>query len=847
MSESLQAALASYDRSVNAADVATGEAERAQALALFPMSAWPTMPIEGYALGLKEYPNAFCRWMEFNTTHLGSIRGGSARKHLIYRKSDQVSWHFPAGYKDQNEAWLAVRGAFVRAIEMAQNGDWGSVDGITELSGAPALLLKTLHLYFPDNVMCIYSRNHLRHYLRVLGNPVGNDNKLGSMSLNQALLKDLHQRQEFAGWSTREIAWFLYRWAAPRSQAEATKIAPGENGKYWDDCREGGYICVGWDEVGDLSEFDSKEALRAAFEAKFGALYNNHAPIITKKTNELWMLRSLEVGDLVVANRGTSKILAVGKVVEPGYFWKPDRVEYRHCAAVDWDTSYAKEIKPVKAWALVTVAAVAPLAFKEIMGTEVAGPSVAPMDPALQDIGNAIERKGQVVLYGPPGTGKTYTARKFAVAWLLQNEGRADIQSIMDDRTQFEAAERSLSTTQVSRRVWWVVANPKEWSWDRLAKEGRVRYRQGRLKRNYSLVKVGDLVIGYQSTPDKRVVALARVTNALSAQDGENPTIELTYVAAVHDGLTYDELIADPVLKSSEPVRFRNQGTLFALSADEAEYALALLAERDPALQPHLEGDETVGLLTRLTFHPSYSYEDFVEGFRPAETSDGSLSLRLEPGIFKRVCQAALARPTKKFLLLIDEINRANIAKVFGELITLLEMDKRGLSVTLPQSKESFCIPQNLYVLGTMNTADRSIRLLDAALRRRFAFVELMPDSQLLQGGMVNGLALDEFLDGLNQRIAKSHGREKQIGHSFLLDSGEPLADPEEFVRRFRQEILPLLQEYCYEDYGALAKYIGSKLVHEEAQTLNFECLNDTAALIAALEDEFSAPKGPAA
>ena len=163
--------------------------------------------------------------------------------------------------------------------------------------------------------------------------------------------------------------------------------------------------------------------------------------------------------------------------------------------------------------------------------------------------------------------------------------------------------------------------------------------------------------------------------------------------------------------------------------------------------------------------------------------------------------------------MLIDEINRANVAKVFGELITLLEMDKRGLLVTLPQSKESFCIPPNVYLLGTMNTADRSIKLLDAALRRRFAFIELMPDVELLRGAKVGTLALDDFLEELNRRIAKTEGREKQIGHSFLLEGDEPITEPDEFARRFRQEILPLLQEYCYDDYSALASYIGAKLV----------------------------------
>jgi 5-methylcytosine-specific restriction protein B len=626
------------------------------------------------------------------------------------------------------------------------------------------------------------------------------------------------------------------------------KIAPGEEAKYWDECLAGGYICVGWDEVGDLREFESKEAFRDRFEREFAGHYNNNASKITRKANEVWTLRELEPGDIVVANKGISKVLAVGEVIEPGYEWGEERDHYRHLVPIKWDTSYEKQVPPQKGWGVNTVAKVPAALLQTIMSKAGDGLKPGPrktdikipVDPLYPELANALERKGQLILYGPPGTGKTFNARRFAVWWLLREGGNNEAAKLLVEPEMFAREERALSTVQVARRVWWVVADPQKWSWDKLFSEGKVEYRYGLLQRNYPLVQPSDLVVGYQSSPDRKIKAIAQVTRGFESIEGAEPTIELAPIAKVAAGLTFADLQADRVLSTSEPMRFNVRGTLFALTTEEADHLFDLLSERDSNFRVPEESIATgIGAITRLTFHPSYSYEDFIEGFRPVDTGSGALVLRLEDGVFKRLCREAQANPKRKYILLIDEINRANLAKVFGETITLLEKDKRGMQVTLPQSRESFAVPPNVFILGTMNTADRSIKLLDAALRRRFAFIELMPDMELLRGASVGALMLDDFLEGLNRRVAKTEGREKQIGHSFLLEGALPVADAEEFARRFRQEILPLLQEYCYEDYSALAGYLGEKIVNRDGNVLNTECLNDPEALIDALAKEF--------
>lgn len=225
-----------------------------------------------------------------------------------------------------------------------------------------------------------------------------------------------------------------------------------------------------------------------------------------------------------------------------------------------------------------------------------------------------------------------------------------------------------------------------------------------------------------------------------------------------------------------------------------------------------LSGKE--GLVRVCTFHPNWGYEDFVEGIRP-QASEGVISFEHRDGIFKTLCKDASKAPAKDFYLIIDEINRGDLPRILGELMTVMELDKRNQSITLPVSAEPFQIPRNVFMVGTMNTADRSISLLDAAVRRRFAFVELMPDTSLLAGQHVRGLPLGPWLGALNARVRKHlkrDARNLQIGHAYLMpDAG--ITSFGEFARVLRDEIVPLLEEYCYDDFHTLREILGKDLV----------------------------------
>ena len=250
-------------------------------------------------------------------------------------------------------------------------------------------------------------------------------------------------------------------------------------------------------------------------------------------------------------------------------------------------------------------------------------------------------------------------------------------------------------------------------------------------------------------------------------------------------------------------------------------------AELEDSQKAKVSGDQTQqGLVRVVTFHPAYGYEDFIEGYRPQET-DGRLAFTLREGVFKRLCADAAQEPKQKFYLLIDEINRGDIPRIFGELLTLLENDKRGQPVSLPLSGRRFTVPQNVYLIGTMNTADRSIALLDTALRRRFGFIELMPDTNVFGDAVAgNAIPLGPWLAALNRRILEHIGRDArnlQIGHAYLLEDEQPVTDIGRFIRIVEEDIVPLLQEYCYEDYTALARILGSRLVNEDRQRVRHE------------------------
>ena len=241
------------------------------------------------------------------------------------------------------------------------------------------------------------------------------------------------------------------------------------------------------------------------------------------------------------------------------------------------------------------------------------------------------------------------------------------------------------------------------------------------------------------------------------------------------------------------------------------DYQAAIHSQFQPNyLQPKLER------FSFVSFHQAYGYEEFVEGIRPHIADNGQMSYRIESGAFLRLCQQAKHDPSHRYAMLIDEINRANVARVFGELMSLIEPTKRAgqtdsLSVNLAYSRKPFSVPSNVDIYATMNSQDHSLAPLDMAFRRRFEFIECQPQPQLLGKVMANGIEIDlaKLLTAFNERISQNLAKDSQLGHSFLwgIDSLHALS------AAFSQSIIPQVAQACQHHGQILQAIFGQTFI----------------------------------
>ncbi|OWF77873.1 restriction endonuclease [Yersinia rohdei] len=398
---------------------------------------------------------------------------------------------------------------------------------------------------------------------------------------------------------------------------------------------------------------------------------------------------------------------------------------------------------------------------------EKASSNISTSSNELTDIKPHSHSPTNVIYFGPPGTGKTFTLQQKMKEY-TSHAVPTDLDAWLDSR--FE----SLSWMQI---IALVLLD--------LGKRAKVRQ-----------------IIEHTWFQRKAVL------------NGRTGNLSNTAWAALQ-AYTVSESLTVDYKNRREPAIFDktadSEWLLVESQLEQVDDLLSLYTE----LKQGPKSAEAIQRFAVVTFHQSYGYEEFIEGIRARSDESGNISYPIEPGIFMRLCQRANADPAHRYAIFIDEINRGNISKIFGELISLIEVDKRAgmsnaMSLQLSYSGDHFSVPANVDIIGAMNTADRSLALMDTALRRRFDFVEMMPDLSLLSGTKVKGIELESLLEKLNSRIEALYDREHTLGHAFFmpvkkaLDDGDEEAAFKQLKIAFQKKIIPLLQEYFFDDWNKI-------------------------------------------
>lgn len=743
---------------------------------------------------------------EFPTRAFGSISGGNALKFGIYKKKDTGEWM--TGHAT-NPTKLAIS----EAVNIARQHRDQLLAAVAALQRLPAeaddqayLTLekelnkvapdvcdvawghKYLHLLFPDKLddyhVDLWQRHHLLKLLRLPAS------KSGLFTCAGQFVRVANQ----LGWPMNHLTAVLNeRDGNPiKYWRIGTKLGEGPDAQdVWPDMKAGGYAAIGWAELGDLSSLlddkDAKEKIAAMLTQEYTTYNPNTA---SRKAGEIRnFAREMSERDIVLVADG-SRIRGVGLVKGPYRFDSTTPEDAPHRRAVEWhDRTEWKS--PVTEGLRTTVCRLKD-DDKTLVEAErhLLEPMLNTPDSAQKDNSHLHRAPLQplpalnTILYGPPGTGKTYELRN----------------AYMDMFTDRRAAltPEETASALVQDLAWWEVA-----------------------------------ALALLDTKDHKasVVQLLEhplVRARLKLSSNKNPTAMLWATLQIH---TKEECPNVKYSTRTQPLIFEKDNA--AVWSVDASLVATILPRLTQLLQeyqqPPKDGDVVQKRYKFVTFHQSFSYEDFIEGIKPdiaeaeSDVADGHISYRVKPGIFKRACREAAAHHPKPYALFIDEINRGNIASIFGELITLIEDDKRigaknALTADLPYSGDPFGVPNNLYIIGTMNTADRSVEALDTALRRRFVFVEMKPNKSLVPTPPGLNVDLPKLFQVINDRLETLLDHDHCIGHAYFMD----VEDLSGLKRVFANKVIPLLREYFYGNPAKIGLVLGDRFISQKDETTKF-------------------------
>jgi hypothetical protein len=536
---------------------------------------------------------------------------------------------------------------------------------------------------------------------------------------------------------------------------------------YWDSMLSNNKIAIGWSDLGDLNNLNltSKKEIETALNKK--KYYPKDKNTLSRKAGEIFnFYNNLKIGDIILAQDG-AKILGIG-LVKDEYNFEPDE-GFAHQKDVEW-LAQNPDFGNKQGLQTTVYKINDPSVINKV--DKIINGSMITNDKINSTAYHPLNR----ILFGPPGTGKTYNTINKALEIIGEE---AELSLDMSDRVAVKA--------QFQQRM----------------DEGRIVFTTFHQSMTYE-----DFIEGIKpiTTTENEVIYETKdglfkeiCTEALKKKIKAN-NFEIVYKQLLQeiDNAPNSRIIIETLVHSKEFTIYKNSKDNIKFHAN-TEKAYEGVIKKD-ILEHYLKTGEALDWSSYVKAIGNYLKEKY-NYTQSEEIID------------------------KNFVLIIDEINRGNVSQIFGELITLIEEDKRigkeeALMATLPYSKKEFGVPHNLYIIGTMNTADRSVEALDTALRRRFNFEEMAPKSSLIksdgklkaQGGIINGIDLVAVLDKINTRIELLLDKDHLIGHSFFMqvDSIDKLKEA------FQNKIIPLLQEYFYGDFGKIGLVLGAGFIKEK-------------------------------